>query len=82
MTLRLEGDAWQSVVAFQHQHRLESPSAAIRVLIDIATRDIVELDMAFRRAAWREGTRKAAKKFRDKMEAAVAECLGVAGSDV
>jgi hypothetical protein len=74
--LRLEEDAWREVLAFQLNNGLESPSQAVRVMIDIALQS-KQLDEAFRRAAWREGTRKAARRLREEMDAAVARALGV-----
>lgn len=76
--LRLEEDVAKQVYAFQYEHKMESPSVAIRALVEIALRDVRELDTAIRRAAWREAVRGGSKKLREKIDAAVADALGVA----
>ncbi len=82
LTLRMESDVFAQCVEFQRQHHMESPSEAIRALVEIALRDTIPLDVAFRRAAWRTGVKSARLKLREKMDAAVAECLGVSDSEL
>lgn len=74
--LRLDDDVVKQVYEFMYQNGMESPSVAIRALLEIALRDIRELEEALRRAAWRESTRNASKKLREEIDAAVARCLG------
>ena len=76
LTLRLDDDVVKKVYEFQYQNGMESPSVAIRALLEIALRDVKELEEALRRAAWRESTRNASKRLREEIDDAVARCLG------
>lgn len=82
LTLRLESDVFRAICAFQQQHEMENPSEAIRVLLDIAMRDTVALDAAYRRAAWRAGIRRGAFRLREKLDEAVADALGITPEDL
>lgn len=78
--LRLDDDVVKQVYEFQYQNGMESPSVAIRALLELALKDVKSLEEALRRAAWRESTRGAAKRLREEMDAAVARCLGAGDS--
>lgn len=80
--LRLDDDVVKQVYEFQYSNGMESPSVAIRALLEVALRDVRQLEEALRRAAWREATRGATKHLREKIDKAVAECLGAGDSPV
>lgn len=74
--LRLDDDVVKKVYAYQYENGMESPSVAIRALLEIALRDIVSLDAALRRAAWRESVKAGGKRLREEIDTAVARALG------
>lgn len=78
--LRLDDDVVKKVYAFMYEHSMESPSVAIRALLEIAFTEYPKLDETLRRAAWREATRGASKRLRDEVDAAVARTLGAGDS--
>lgn len=74
--LRLDDDVIEQVYKFQYEHGMDSPSTAIRALLEIALRDLRTLEAALSRSAWRESTRRASKKLREEVDKAVARSLG------
>lgn len=81
LTLRLESEVFRSVCEFQALHRMDSPSDAIRALLDLALRDVQPIDQAVMRAAWRTGVRNGASRLRDEMDLAVQKALGVTDAE-
>lgn len=82
LTLRLESEVFRSVCQFQALHGMESPSDAIRALLDLALRDARPIDQAVMRAAWRNGVRNGASWLRDEIDRAVQKALGVTDAEI
>jgi len=70
VTLRLETEQWERLQRFRILNEIETPSAAIRALMEIGMRDAQPLEQAWMKAAWAEGHKAGAKKFRDELEKA------------
>lgn len=82
LTLRLEGEVLSRCIEFQRKHLMENPSDAIRALLEIALRDVGQLDEAFRRAAWHTGVKKSRLVLQKKMDALIADCLGLTDTEI
>lgn len=73
---------WRSVCRFQALHSIESPSDAIRALLELALRDSQPLDAAVMRAAWRTGIRGGVSKLREEMDRVIAKSLGLSDAEI
>lgn len=70
VTLRLETEQWEGMERFRIVNRIETPSAAIRALIEIGLRDTEPIDQTLLKAAWAEGHKAGAMRFREELEKA------------
>lgn len=55
--VRLDDEVFETVKRFRTENGIDTPSQAIRVLIDLGLSRVDQLEPAWRKSAWAEGTR-------------------------
>lgn len=66
--VRLESDQWDRLEKFRLTAGIDTPSGAIRMLMEIGLRDSATVEAAWLKATNDEGHRATAKKFRADLE--------------
>lgn len=81
VNVRLGPELLARIEKFRVESGMETTSAAARALIDLGLQQGNQLDAAWRRITWREGTVAAGRAFKAAYATAVDETLKVGGAE-